>query len=66
VAGVTHNQSSTGLACFDLGTGLVFQVGSRDREKIPETLLQIALAVSGVLCVRLRVSTISWTRLALQ
>ena len=66
VIGVIHNQSSTGLAGCDPGTDLVFQVGSRDREKIPDTLLQIVLAVSCVLCVRLRVSTICWTRLALR
>jgi hypothetical protein len=54
------------LARCDLGISLVFQVGSRDREKIPETLRRIVLAVSGVLCVRLRLSTICLARVALQ
>jgi hypothetical protein len=66
VVGVIHNQSSTGLARCDLGTGLVFQVGSRDRKKIPETLRRIALAVSRMLRVRLRVSTICLVRVVLQ
>lgn len=66
VVGVIHNHSSTGLARCDLGRGLVFQVCSRDQEKTPETLRRIALAVSGVPCVCLRVSGIRFAPVALQ
>ena len=66
VAGVIHNQSPTGLARCYLGQGLFFEVGSRDGEKILETRRRIALAVSGVLCMRSRLAAIYFARVALR
>jgi hypothetical protein len=66
VAGVIHNQSPTGLARCYLGQGLFFDVSSRDQEKIPEARRRIALAVSGVLCMRLRLAAICFARGALR
>ena len=58
VAGLIHSQSQATLTPSYLGQGLFFDAGSRDQEKIPETLRRIALAVSDVPRVRLRVSVI--------
>jgi hypothetical protein len=66
VAGVIHNQSPTGLARCYLGQGLFFDVSSRDQEKIPEARRRIALAVSGVLYMRLRLAAICFARGALR
>ena len=66
VAGVIHNQSPTGLARCYLGQGLSFDVSSRDQEKIPEARRRIALAVCGVLCMRLRLAAICFARGALR
>jgi len=45
-----------------LGQGLFFDASSRAQEKIPDTLPRITLAVSGVLRVRLRVSSVCFAR----
>jgi hypothetical protein len=66
VAGVIHNQSPTGLTHCYLGQGLFFDVSSREQEKIPETSRRIALAVSGVLCMRLRLAAFCFARVALR
>jgi hypothetical protein len=65
VAGVIRSQSQTGLTPSSLGRDLLCDVGSRAPEDIPETIPRIALAVSGVLRVRLRVSVICFARVAL-
>ena len=66
VAGVIHSQSQTGLTPSYLGRGIFFDVGSRAPVDIPETIHGIALAISGVLRVRLQVSVICFARLALR
>ncbi len=65
VAGVIHSQSQTGLTPSYLGRGLFFDVGSRAPENIPETIQRVALAVSGVLRVRLRVWIICCARVTI-
>jgi len=66
VVGVIHNQSPPGLSRCYLGQGLFFDVSSREQEKIPETSRRIALAVSGVLCMRLRLAAFCFARVALR
>ena len=65
VAGVIHSQSQTGLTPSYLGRDLFFDAGSRAPEDIPEAIQRIALAISGVVRVRLQVLVISFTRVAL-
>jgi hypothetical protein len=65
VAGVIHSQSQRGLTPSYLGRGLFFDVGSRAPENIPETMQRVALAVSGVLRVRLRVWVICCARVTI-
>jgi hypothetical protein len=65
VAGVTRSQSQTDLTPGYHGRGLFFELGSRAPENIPETIQRVALAVSGMLRVGLRISVICFTRAAL-
>jgi hypothetical protein len=64
-AGVILSQSQTGLTFSDLARGLFFDVGGRAHQKISAAIRRIALAVSGMLRVRSRVSAICFTRVAL-
>jgi hypothetical protein len=66
VAGAIRSQSQTALTPRRLGRGLFFDIGSRTPDNIPETIQRIAVAVSGVLRVRLRVSVICFARVALR
>jgi hypothetical protein len=65
VAGVIRSPNQAGLASGYLGRGLFFDAGSRAPEDIPEAIQRIALAISGVLRVRLQVLVISFARVAL-
>ena len=66
VAGVIHSQSSADLAPSSLGRGLFPEGGHRDSENLPAIIQRIALAVSDLLRVRLRVSVVSVARVALR
>jgi len=65
-AGVIPSQSQTDLTPGYLARGRFSDVGSRAPKNIPETIQWIALAVSGVPRVRLRVLAISFARVALR
>ena len=62
VAGLIRSQSQARLTPSYLGQGLFFDARSRDQEKIAETLRRLALAVSGVLRVRLPVWAVCFAR----
>lgn len=65
VAGVIHSQNQTGLTPSHPGRGLFFDLGSRAPQNIPEIIQRIAVAVSGVLRVGLRVTIIRFARVVL-
>jgi hypothetical protein len=66
VAGAIPSRSQTGLTPSSLGRSLFFDDGSRAPKNTPETLQRIAVAVSGVLRVRSRVSVICFSHVALR